>query len=143
MPPSSLRMFDSPFVLLFACLERLFYFSGDMMSVSSVQNVSCKYVPFSTRLVLHIWLFCRPVIFTDLVLFFPYIITISFLSLSCASCLNCVCFPYIFPQMSTIRCIMDIPGIGAACMTGPPGGHPGKNQRCFCFPIYSFLVICF
>ena len=141
MPPSSLRMFDSPFVLLFACLERLFYFSGNMMSVSSVQNISCKYVSFSTWLVLHIWLSCRPVIFTDLVLFLTYITTISFLSLSCAPCLNYVCFPYIFPQMSTIRCIMYNPDNGAACMTGSPRDHPRKNQRCFCFLLGHLMLI--
>lgn len=78
MPPSSLRMFDSPFVLLFACLERLFYFSGNVMSVSSVQNISCKYVSFSTWLVLHIWLSCRPVIFTDLVLFWHILLLFLF-----------------------------------------------------------------
>lgn len=132
-PLCSLVCLFGKVVLFFWQYDERFISPEYILQVCAIFDTTC----FAHLVILpacHIYRSC--VIFSHILLLF-----LSFLFFMRILFELCLFSPYIFPQMSTIRCIMYNPDNGAACMTGSPRGHPGKNQCCFCFLLGSLFLI--
>ena len=132
-PLCSLVCLFGKVVLFFWQYDERFISPEYILQVCAIFDTTC----FAHLVILpacHIYRSC--VIFSHILLLF-----LSFLFFMRILFELCLFSPYIFPQMSTIRCIMYNPDNGAACMTGSPRDHPRKNQRCFCFLLGHLMLI--